>query len=148
MQIRQRLHGEKIRKQYRPKAIWVTRSLNQNGYGYVTYVHLLWYSDVYFATIYRCIALGVGGQICVDVGVVRCHFCSVVRCPTRCVTLHSLALAQPEPGSGSKQGSSGFGVTGAAASVGAAGNAARSTAASVGAIGKTGGAAAASAAAK
>jgi hypothetical protein len=82
----------------------------------------------------------------VDVGVVRCHFCSSVQTPTRCVTLHSLALAQPEPGSGSKQGSSKFGVTGAAASVGAAGNAARSTAASVVATGKTGGAAAASAA--
>ena len=88
----------------------------------------------------------MGGQICVDVGVVRCHFCSSVQTPTRCVTLHSLALAQPEPGSGSKQGSSKFGVTGAAASVGAAGNAARSTAASVVATGKTGGAAAASAA--
>ena len=51
---------------------------------------------------------GVGGQICVDVGVVRCHFCSVVRCPTRC-----LALAQLESGPGSGSGS---GLTGAAAS--------------------------------
>ena len=84
----------------------------------------------------------MGGQICVDVGVVRCHFCSVVRCPTRCVTLHSLALAQLERGSGSSS-VSGFGVTGAAVSVGAAGNAARSTAASAAASGSAAGGAAA-----
>ena len=72
--------------------------------------------------------VGWGGQICVDVGVVRCHFCSVVRClalTQHSGTAQSMAQLELEPGSGSSSGS-GSGVTGAVVSVSTAGNAARS----------------------